>query len=269
MKIVLLCSGQYNQVALANKVAQNFELAGIVIEKPVHKRKKTLSSIINKILSRIFFIRLHKAWTDMLQYYQKKYPAFPIADSIITAKINSPETINFIIKHKPDIVIVSGTSLIRKELLALPLPKGIINLHTGLSPYIKGGPNCTNWCIAKNKFFLIGNTIMWLDAGIDSGDIITTETTPLLGTETLLQLHIKVMEHAHSLYIKALKKIENDFENCPHVKQSSITEGVTFYNKQWNWNAKWAALKNLKKIKPYFLSSAYQQDKAGVKTIML
>ena len=47
MKVVLLCNEQYNQVALANKIAGNFELAGIVIERPVHKKKKTFSHGLN------------------------------------------------------------------------------------------------------------------------------------------------------------------------------------------------------------------------------
>ncbi|UAY52227.1 formyltransferase family protein [Ferruginibacter albus] len=269
MKIVLLCNEQFNQVALANKVAQHFNLAGIVIEKPTPKKIRSFSSLINKALNRTVFSPIHQSWFGMLAFYKKKYSAFPSVDSITVTKINSEATINFIAKHQPDLVMVSGTSLIRKQLLELVLPKGMINLHTGLSPYIKGAPNCTNWCIAEKKFHLIGNTIMWLDAGIDSGDIITTALTSITGRETLLQLHINVMEHAHELYLEALKKIDTDLANCPRVKQSSIAEGTTYYNKQWNAKAKWALLRNFKRMKAYFSSSLYKEDVKAVQTVSL
>jgi len=37
------------------------------------------------------------------------------------------------------------------------------------------------WCLAKNWLHLIGNTVMWIDPGIDSGDLLSTERTPLDG----------------------------------------------------------------------------------------
>ena len=78
----------------------------------------------------------------------------------------------------------------------------ILNLHTGISPYIKGGPNCTNWCIATKQFEKIGNTIMWLDKGIDTGELLTTENTKFNSTDkSLLKIHMRVMNHAHDLYI--------------------------------------------------------------------
>jgi hypothetical protein len=46
---------------------------------------------------------------------------------------------------------------------------------------------------------------MWLNDGINSGKIISIELTPFSGKENLPEAHIKVMEHAHDLYIRALK----------------------------------------------------------------
>lgn len=270
MKIVLFCDPQPNQKALAGKIAGNFNLAGIVIEKRTNKKGKiSVKNIFEKILNVSLFSPIRSAWINLQQSYQKKFPQFPNTLSIIVDNINSQATINFAEKIKPELIIVSGTSILKKEILQLNPPKGIINLHTGLSPYIKGAPNCTNWCIAENKFYLIGNTIMWIDKGIDSGDIITTEITQLNGNEDLLQLHIKVMEHAHSLLIKTLKKIETDYEHCPRVKQSSIADGITYYNRQWNWKAKAQLLKNIKNLKDFVNSGMYKQRSTETKTVGL
>lgn len=271
MKIVLLCGHQYNQVALANKIAQQFHLAGIIIEKKETKNATafSLKQIIEKILNRTFFITLHRSWFKLLDGYQKEYPDFPETEKIRVSNINADASVDFIRRLKPDLVMVSGTSIVKKKILELHIPKGIINLHTGLSPYINGGPNCTNWCIAEKQFHLIGNTIMWIDAGIDSGDIITTERTLLNGKESLPELHLKVMNHAHTLYLKVLKKIEEDPEHCPKVKQRSIAAGTTYYSRQWNSNAKWRLLKNLKVLPAYFKSGQYTIDMSKIKTVSI
>lgn len=269
MKIVLLCGAQHNQVALANKIAERFGLEGIVVERSAANKKNntTFSGLIERVLNKTIFISLRNAWFGMLDHYKKSYPSFPKTESISVGNINDDETIGFINKIKPDLLMVSGTSLLKKKILSIPIPLGIINLHTGLSPYIKGGPNCTNWCIADNKMHMIGNTVMWIDAGIDSGDLIYTALTPLTGQESLLKLHIKVMEHAHGIYLDAVQKIRDDLQNCPRVKQSTIVTGTVYYNKQWNWRAKLSLLKNMKKMPAYFRSEKYLQDKAAVITV--
>ncbi len=271
MKIVLLCGGQPNQVALANKVALEFNLTGIAIEQPRLKKLQRLSinQLIEKFLNRTVFISIHNAWFNLMKAYKRDFPDFPRTQKITVTSINSDAVVNFIKQMQPDLIMISGTSIIKNKILELPVPKGIINLHTGLSPYIKGGPNCTNWCIAEEKFHLIGNTIMWIDAGIDSGDIITTECTPLDGKETLLELHIKVMNHAHELYLKTLKRLENNPASLQKVKQLSIAEGKTYYSRQWTSKVKWRLIKNFKKLPAYFQSDKYINDRKKIKTISL
>jgi len=270
VKIVLLCDKHHNQVALANKISERFDLAGIVIEIPVAKKHTfSFSYLTEIILNRTIFVFLRNTWIKMLRYFERKYPTFPKTKTIEVKKINSEEVIAFIKKIEPDLLMVSGTSIIKQEILELVIPRGIVNLHTGLSPYIKGAPNCTNWCISENKFHLIGNTVMWIDKGIDSGDIVTTETTDVNGNESFLDLHIKVMEHAHDLTIKALRKINDDFDHCPRVKQSSIAEGKTYYNKQWKWKNKWRLYRNFKKFKRVCQSGQYQQQKKQIVTVSL
>lgn len=248
MKILILCGDNPNQVAFANKLAQNANVAGIVVEKKSSFKKKNrkFSYLLERILDRSLFLSIRKAWINLQDYYRNKFPEFPDVDLIHVENINSKTSVQFINRIQPDLIVVSGTRIIRKPVLELKPTYGIVNLHTGLSPYIKGGPNCTNWCISLNKFDLIGNTIMWIDAGIDSGNIITTEQTDLTGDETLFELHLKVMEHAHELYIRAIKKIEEETSVVKSIPQNTICEGVTYYTRDWNCKAKLHLIKNFK-----------------------
>jgi methionyl-tRNA formyltransferase len=244
MKIVLWIGSGANQKALANKVHANFSLVGIVRETPMNKANVSFGKIIEKIIERIFLSDISKSWNLMQALYQKKYPSYPDSKLLDVENINSVAAFECTKELNPDLILVSGTCLIKEKMLGINPSVGILNLHTGLSPYIKGGPNCTNWCISTKQFHLIGNTIMWLDAGIDSGNILRTDFTSLNGTETLSEVHLKVMEHAHDLYIKAIEEVIKN--TCSNVKQSDIATGKLYYNKSWGLKQKISLIKNMR-----------------------
>jgi methionyl-tRNA formyltransferase len=261
MKIVLWIGNEPNQKALANKIHSQIPVAGIVTETRKGKRAITPS----KIIARLMLSFIGKAWWNMQQHYGKLFPAYPKVKMLDVETINSESVYEF--SKDADLIIVSGTRMIKEKLLSLKPKFGILNLHTGLSPYIKGGPNCTNWCIASGQFHLIGNTIMWIDAGIDSGNILTTEFTPLNGDETLEQIHLKVMEHAHQLYVKAIKFVAEGKTNS--IPQVSIANGITYYNKNWDLSKQFDLKANLHNLKQEFSSGNVQKKRESIKTVSL
>lgn len=267
MRIILLCNAQANQLALANKIAAGYNLVGIVVEnkKPNKAKNIPLKIYLKKITHRLFFQKIIQAWWNMLNYYKQQYPAFPAVKIFETVNINDLAVAAFIKEMHADLVMVSGTGMIRKNLLSLPLPRGMINLHTGLSPYVKGAPNCTNWCIANNELHLIGNTVMWIDAGIDSGDLLTTATVGFSGKESLSEIHIKVMEEAHALYLKALQLIAD--HKAPRIKQNSIGDGITYYQRDWNFTANNNLLKNFSHFEETIHAESYRQKLNEIITI--
>ena len=178
---------------------------------------------------------MDECWRRLLARYRERFPEFPDVETLTVENINCAETEELVNRSGAELVLVSGTRLVRERLLSLPIEKGILNLHTGLSPYVKGGLNCTNWCLSEGNFHLIGNTVMWIDAGIDSGNIVTTERVPLAGDETLDEIHWKVMEHAHQLYLDAVALLVNAPEICPSIRQESLGEGTTYYARSWGW----------------------------------
>lgn len=246
MKIVLWIGNEANQKALANKIHKVFPLSGIITESRKGSTKITLGKVFEKVIEKLFLSEIGKAWWGMKANFEKAYPSYPAVRTLDVENINSEEAFAFTNEIKPDLIIVSGTRLVKKKMLSLNPSIGILNLHTGLSPYIKGGPNCTNWSIATEQFHLIGNTIMWIDAGIDTGDLLKTELTTFEGNEDLAGVHSKVMEHAHDLYLRAIQDL--NMGKRIRVKQNSICEGTTYYTRQWGLSQKYALLKNFKKF---------------------
>jgi len=237
MKAVILTSDRSSQRALATKLAQVCDVTAIVLSKNVPKRKKPplerARLLGTSVAARSVGYPLVRAWQRMLKRYEAAYPAFPTSRLVRVRNVNDPASVETIASLSPDVVIVSGTNLVGKGILkAAAGSRGVLNLHTGISPYVKGGPNCTNWCLADGLFHLIGSTVMWLDLGIDTGDIIATERAPLHFGESLDDLHWKVMEHAHDLYVRVVRGMAEG-RDLARVPQGDIAVGRTYYSLEW------------------------------------
>jgi methionyl-tRNA formyltransferase len=268
MRVLALVNAQSTQKALCTKFAEAFELVGVVISENKPRKKAKAPKfrwLLNGVAGRTFGAPLTGAWHALVDRYAASYPDFPgSAQKFHVSNVNDDETIVACESLMPDIVIVSGTNLLSaKTITALHERSrfGVLNLHTGISPYVKGGPNCTNWCLAKGWFHLIGSTVMWIDAGVDSGDIIATERTALSGEETLKELHWKVMEHAHDLYLRSVQKLRTYADQLPRIPQSSVGPHHTFKNSEFSFFQIVAAESNFYRrySKQTFESEDFQQ----------
>ena len=265
MRVVFLTNRQGNQIALANKIAAKADVAGIVFSRNIPRRApgfvKRAKLFANRVAGRTVGREFVDAWFEIQRKYDLQYTDLPTQEIVEVDNVNDPATVETIERLSPDLVVVSGTNLVGKRVIeAAKKSKGIVNLHTGISPYVKGGPNCTNWCLAKNWFHLIGNTVMWLDSGIDTGNIIATEQTPLNGNETLAELHWKVMEHAHDVYIAAIGKLATG-EEVRSVPQASIDPGAHFNSVDWNAFQMRKALNNFQQNYRNYFSDPNEHDR--------
>lgn len=265
-KIVIWCGNAPNQRALANKMADKFCLCGIVIDNKSNGKKPPLvKRVVAALQDRIFFKTINHSWSALQQEYAKRYPQWPGVPVVHVDSINSDRAYAFTRQVSPDLIVVSGTGLVRSQMLSLRPAKGIINLHTGLSPYMKGGPNCTNWCISTGQYCMIGNTIMWINEGIDSGNIITSERTQIIGATNLYDIQWQVMEHAHELYLRAIDYLLNTDGPYNSIAQKQIAAGHLYLTRMWDFSAKRKLINNL----PAFLKNISEQKDESVITISL
>ena len=238
MRILLLTSDHCNQWALAHRLTAIGDLVGIVFSEnlpggSVVPQQK--HPALRRLTRAPFNWPFRNAWFQLLDGYRKEFQSAPDVSTWNVAEVNDELTSEVITNTGPDVVLVSGTNLLRSQLIAHANRSsryGTINLHTGLSPYIRGGPNCTNWCLATRRPWMIGNTVMWIDEGIDSGDVLATEGTPIDGGETLLQLHRRVMDHAHELTCRTVTAIE-DGRVTPRAQGSFGTSGDLYLTRDW------------------------------------
>jgi methionyl-tRNA formyltransferase len=108
------------------------------------------------------------------------------------ADINSAESVRHATELRPDLMVVAGwTRLLSAELLSVP-PRGVIGFHASLLPHFRGRAP-VNWAILRGEA-VTGNTMMYLNAGTDTGDIIDQQTVPILPDDTCATVYARVGE---------------------------------------------------------------------------
>ena len=122
--------------------------------------------------------------------------------------LNSKKHITDIINIKPDIAIVAGFSKIfNKTLINIPR-LGTINLHAGPLPKYRGG-SPLNWQIINNEK-QIGLSIISMDEGIDTGNLLSKSFFKLDITDDIDKVHKKANNLFSEMVIKVLNNIQNN-----------------------------------------------------------
>ncbi|MFH0925785.1 MAG: methionyl-tRNA formyltransferase [bacterium] len=102
-------------------------------------------------------------------------------------------------------VVVAYGKILPKEILSLP-GLGCVNVHASLLPKYRGAAPI-NWAIINGEE-QTGITIMYMDVGLDCGNIIAQEAIKIFSSDTAGILHDKLSYFGAELLIKSLKKIK-------------------------------------------------------------
>ena len=121
-------------------------------------------------------------------------------------RVRDAEAIEEIRKMEPDvIVVVAFGQIIPKEILDMP-KYGCINVHASLLPAYRGAAPI-QWAV-MNGDEVSGVTIMKMDEGLDTGDMLTKVEVPLAADETGGSLFDKLAAAGAKLLVETLPKLE-------------------------------------------------------------
>ncbi len=130
-------------------------------------------------------------------------------------KASAPEFIETIREMEPEVICVAAYGKILKQAL-LDIPRyGCINVHASLLPKYRGAAPI-QWAVINGEE-KSGVTIMHMDAGLDTGDMIISKEIKLDAKETAGSLHDKMTEIGGPLLLEALDMIENG--TAPRIPQ--------------------------------------------------
>jgi methionyl-tRNA formyltransferase len=146
-------------------------------------------------------------------------------------KVKDGQFLQTLSELAPEVIVVAAFGqILPKALLDIPI-KGCINVHASLLPKYRGAAPIQYSILDGEEE--TGITIMHMDVGIDTGDIILQKRLPIAPEETGGSLFDKMAELGKELLVEALQKIENktaeripqDNESATYVKMISKEMG--------------------------------------------
>lgn len=224
LNILFMGTPDFAQESLKSLVENNYKVIGVVTnpDKPKGRGMKLVASPVKEYA------------------LEKNIPVY----QPIKVK-NNKEFIDKIKTLNPDVIcVVAYGKILPKEILEIP-KYGCINVHASLLPKYRGAAPI-QWAVL-NGDKETGVTTMYMDVGMDTGDMILKEKVEIGEDETTGELWDRLSKIGGELLVETLKQIENG--TAPREKQSDNFTMAPMLNKEMSkidWKNKTAQeIKNL------------------------
>jgi methionyl-tRNA formyltransferase len=209
MRVIFAGTPEFARSALAALHAAGHEIVGVFTQpdRPAGRGMKLQASAVKQfaLAHNLPVVQPHSLKLD------GKYPEEAAAAQAFMAQAQA------------DVMVVAAYGLILPQWV-LDAPKhGCLNIHASLLPRWRGAAPIHRAIEAGDA--QTGVTIMQMDAGLDTGDMLLDDALPILPQDTTSSLHDKLATMGAALIVKALSQV-GQFKP---VQQP--TEGVTYAHK--------------------------------------
>lgn len=196
MKIIFMGTPDFAATSLETLINSNYNIEAVVTntDKPKGRGMKMLYTPVKEVA------------------LSKDIPIFQ------PEKVrNNTEFINKIKEINPDVIcVVAYGKILPKEILNIP-KYGCINVHASLLPKYRGAAPI-QWAIL-NGDKETGVTTMYMDVGMDTGDMILTQKVQIGENETTGELWNRLSKIGANLLVETLKQIEQGI--APRIPQGN------------------------------------------------
>ena len=150
-------------------------------------------------------------------------------------QVNSEEMIAVLKEQNPDCIVVAAFGqLLKEEILNLPR-FGCINIHASLLPKLRGAAPI-QWAVIQGDE-TAGVTTMWMDKGLDTGDMLLKKEIRLAEDETGGSLFDRLSECGCELILETLDALENGTAvRTPQTGESTYAKILTKNTGNIDWN---------------------------------
>ena len=207
MKILFMGTPDFAKESLSALIKAGYDIEAVVTnpDKPKGRGMKMMMSDVKQLA-------LESGITKIYQPQKVK---------------NNDEFINEIRNMNPDlIIVVAYGKILPKEILDIP-KLGCINVHGSLLPKYRGAAPI-QWAVL-NGDKVTGITTMYMDAGMDTGDMILKREVEIGEDETTGELWDRLATAGGELLVETVKQIEqgiakrekqgNDFSMAPMLNK--------------------------------------------------
>jgi methionyl-tRNA formyltransferase len=139
--------------------------------------------------------------------------------------LKTAEVAQTLAEFEADIMIVAAYGLILPQtILTLP-PYGCLNIHASLLPRWRGAAPIQRALLAGDT--KTGITIMQMDAGLDTGDMLLTREVPIKSDDTAASLHDALARCGAQALLETLQ----NFSHYYAARQAQPHTGITYAEK--------------------------------------
>lgn len=152
------------------------------------------------------------------------------------ASLKDPEQQQLMVSHAADLMVVVAYGLILPQAI-LDIPRlGCINVHGSLLPRWRGAAPIQRAIEAGDR--QTGVTIMQMDAGLDTGPMISTASCAIAADETSGSLYQKLADLGGPALLSALDKIASGVAvaTAQNSEQSTYAAKITKAEALINWS---------------------------------
>ncbi len=144
-------------------------------------------------------------------------------------KIKEDEFVKVLEELKPEVIVVAAYGQILSErILNIPM-YGCINIHASLLPKYRGAAPI-QWSIINGEKYT-GITTMYMEKGLDTGDMLEKTEIEIDEDETGGSLHDKLKKAGAKLIISTLEKLKNN-QLTPIKQDDSLSSYASMLDKK-------------------------------------
>ena len=149
-------------------------------------------------------------------------------------RIKEEDFTAFLEEQKPDLmVVVAFGQILSQRILDIP-PYGCINVHGSLLPRYRGAAPM-QWCVIDGEK-KTGITTMFMDAGLDTGDMLLKAEFPIGPDTTLEEVHDGLMALGAKVLIDTLEELSaGTLKRIPQTGESNDAPMLTKETGHIHW----------------------------------
>jgi len=203
-KIALITGPGLNHRYFINRLNREFPIECVFIEEATYSNF-TANSRKDQEAWEWFFQRRkdyeQNTFAGSESWTQKNQPTIiPVP----AGQINSTDTLKTLQVQQPEVIILFSSSLIGRKIMDR-FPDRIINLHVGVSGEYRGS-SCNFWPIYDGRLDCLGATLLKINSGIDTGEILAQKTIEIEESDTEQSLMGKSLILGMELTIQVLRQ---------------------------------------------------------------
>ena len=159
----------------------------------------------------------------------------PVASHVSHVKsANDEQTISHLQAADPQLVVVNGTRILSKKLLASISGK-FVNMHAGITPAFRGCHGAY-WAIAAGRRDMAGVTVHWIDPGVDTGQVIKQALIQIGPDDNFATYPYLQLAAGLPLLVETVREfLEGQVTEYPLPGRETLRSGLFYHPTAWSY----------------------------------